>query len=98
MPGGIHPPLEQLLIWPTPNYVDPPTRSPYVLITACILGPISVALLFARLYVRIRMQRNAGLDDWLMLAALVSNRSTVTETLLTIAVPNDSHDCSLSAG
>lgn len=72
MPGGIQPPLEQMLKWPVPNYIDPSTRSKYVLITACVLGPINTALLLARLWVRVRMQRNAGLDDWLMLASLVS--------------------------
>jgi hypothetical protein len=72
MPGGIQPPLDVLLNWPIPNYVDPPTKPSYVLIVACVLGPISIALLFARLWVRVRLQRNAGLDDWLMLASLVS--------------------------
>ncbi|KAF2828246.1 hypothetical protein CC86DRAFT_288791 [Ophiobolus disseminans] len=72
MPGGIHPPLRQLLTWPTPNYIDPPTQPKYVLIFACVMGPISIALVFARLWVRVRMQRNAGLDDWLVLASLVS--------------------------
>jgi hypothetical protein len=81
MPGGIQPPFEVILTWPIPNYVNPPTRSPYVLIVACILGPISTILLFARLWVRIRMQRNAGLDDWLMLASLVS--------VVMILKPND---------
>jgi hypothetical protein len=54
-----------------PNYINPPTKSKYVLIAACVLGPISILLLLARLWVRIRLQRNAGLDDWLMLASLV---------------------------
>jgi hypothetical protein len=72
MPGGIQIPLVQWLIWPAPNYKNPDTKPSYVLITSCILGPISIAILFARLWVRVRLQRNAGLDDWLMLAALVS--------------------------
>ncbi|KAH3968205.1 hypothetical protein HBH98_070930 [Parastagonospora nodorum] len=70
MPGGIQPPIEELLSWPVPNYIDPPTKSKYILIVACVLGPISIILLLARLWVRIRLQRNAGLDDWLMLASL----------------------------
>ncbi|CAO2651656.1 Nn.00g042260.m01.CDS01 [Neocucurbitaria sp. VM-36] len=69
MPGGIHPPIEQILEWPRPNYIDPDTRPKYVLIFSCIIGPISIALLFARLWARIRIQNSAGWDDWLMLAS-----------------------------
>jgi hypothetical protein len=76
MPGGIQPPVDQWLKWPLPNYNDPPTRPLYVLLCACILGPISFAFLFARLWVRIRLQRNAGLDDWLMLASFVRTFSS----------------------
>jgi hypothetical protein len=72
MPGGIHPPLEVILAWPKPNYVDPERRSNSMLIVSCVLGPITVALLLARLWVRIFHQRNPGWDDWLMLAATVS--------------------------
>lgn len=70
MPGGIHAPISQWLKWPIANYIDPPTQPKYVLIFSCVIGPISVALLFARLWVRLRIQRNAGWDDWLMLASL----------------------------
>ncbi|KAF2020201.1 hypothetical protein BU24DRAFT_477348 [Aaosphaeria arxii CBS 175.79] len=71
MPGGIHPPLAVILSWPTPNYVNPTTRPKTVLITACIFGPLTTLLLLARLWVRMRIQRNVGWDDWLMLAAIV---------------------------
>lgn len=72
MPGGINVPLDVLLAWPAPNYNNPVTQSKYVLIFSCIIGPISIALLCARLWVRMQMQHNAGWDDWLMLAAAVS--------------------------
>jgi hypothetical protein len=71
MPGGIHAPTEQWLKWPAPNYVDPPTKPKYVLAFACLLGPISTLLLFARLWIRARVQRRAGWDDWLILASWV---------------------------
>ena len=72
MPGGINVPLDVFSAWPAPNYNDPVTQPKHVLVFSCIIGPISVALLFARLWVRIHMQHNAGWDDWLMLAAAVS--------------------------
>ena len=73
MPGGIHPPIEVLLSWPAPNYVDPVTRPKVATIFACIFGPLTIFLLLARLWIRFRVQRNTGLDDWLMLIASVSN-------------------------
>ncbi|KAF3047450.1 hypothetical protein E8E12_007053 [Didymella heteroderae] len=69
MPGGINVPLDVILSWPSPNYNDPVTQPKRVLVFSCIIGPISIALLCARLWVRIHMQHNAGWDDWLMLAA-----------------------------
>ncbi|KAH7085478.1 hypothetical protein BKA63DRAFT_18643 [Paraphoma chrysanthemicola] len=69
MVGGREIPLEVLLSWPKPNYIDPITKPKYVLVFSCILGPISIAMLLARLWVRLRIQRSVGWDDWLMLAS-----------------------------
>ncbi|KAF2831695.1 hypothetical protein CC86DRAFT_282536 [Ophiobolus disseminans] len=71
MPGGIHPPASQWFKWPRPNYVDPTTKPKYILVLSCLLGPLSLAVLLARLWVRVRIQKSAGLDDWLMLASWV---------------------------
>jgi hypothetical protein len=88
MPGGIHPPPTQWLVWPTPNYIDPITKPKCVLFFACLLGPISAALLLARMWVRIRVQKRAGCDDWLMLVAWVSNATygRAAEKLTVIAL------------
>jgi hypothetical protein len=69
MPGGLHPTIEIFLTWPRPNYIDPVTKPKYVLVLSCILGPISLALLLVRFWVRLRIQQNPGWDDWLMLAS-----------------------------
>jgi hypothetical protein len=79
MPGGLHPPLEVISSWPKANYSNPITRSKAVLIVACVFGPVTIALVLARLWVRIRIQHNAGVDDWLMMAAIVS-LSIMTKT------------------
>jgi hypothetical protein len=86
MPGGLHPPLEQWLQWPAPNYVNPPTKPPYVLAFACILGPVSLAAFSARLWVRVRIQKNPGWDDILMLAAWVRALATWERSLLVLIV------------
>jgi hypothetical protein len=72
MPGGIQPPMEELLSWPIANYENPVTQPKYVLIFSCIIGPMSIALLLARIWVRVHVQHSAGWDDWLMLAAAVT--------------------------
>jgi hypothetical protein len=72
MPGGYHPPPSVLASWPAPNYVDPPLFSlSNPVVTIAILGIVSVVVVGARMVARFKIQRNAGLDDWLMLAALV---------------------------
>ncbi|PVI02442.1 hypothetical protein DM02DRAFT_492362, partial [Periconia macrospinosa] len=78
MPGGIHPPIEVILSWPVPNYDDPVTRPMVGTVLASIFGPISLFLVFARLWVRIYMQRNPDWDDWAMLAAVVIRACGVT--------------------
>jgi uncharacterized paraquat-inducible protein A len=56
--------------------MDPVLRPKTIVYIACILAPFSTLFLLARLHVRIRIQRNAGWDDWLMVAALVSQTGT----------------------
>ncbi|PVH92815.1 hypothetical protein DM02DRAFT_477774, partial [Periconia macrospinosa] len=69
MPGGIHPPLEVIASWPAPNYHNPARRPRATTYLACVMSPIATFFIFARLWVRFYMQRNAGWDDWLMVAA-----------------------------
>lgn len=73
MPGGPKPPLEVIASWPAPNYINPEGRGTVTSNLAYVLSPITFFIYFARLWVRFFLQRNAGIDDWLMVAALVSN-------------------------
>ena len=66
------PPPDVVASWPAPNYVDPETRGPALLITVLIIMPIALVTLACRLYVRMYLLRRAGWDDWLMIAAAVS--------------------------
>jgi hypothetical protein len=72
MPGGPHPPLEVVASWPAPNLVNPEGRGMVTTVLAAIFTPITIFVVFARLWVRFRLQRNAGVDDWLMIASLVN--------------------------
>jgi hypothetical protein len=71
MPGGPRPPLEVIATWPPANLVNPEGRGTVTSIIAGVLSPITFFVVFSRLWVRFYLQRNAGWDDWLMVAALV---------------------------
>lgn len=65
------PPVDVLLSWPTPNYIDPPTRGPALLIVNSILIALTVLTVAARLYTRLVIKRWFGIDDVFILIALL---------------------------
>ncbi|KAH8638847.1 hypothetical protein IG631_06617 [Alternaria alternata] len=71
--SGLLPPISVLGKWPVPNYDDPVTRSKAVLITSCALGSVMLVTVGARMWARAIIQRNAGLDDWIITAAMGRN-------------------------
>jgi hypothetical protein len=68
-----NPPLEVVATWPKPNYDNPEHRGPALLIVEVTIMSVAILTLMARLYVRIFKVNKHGLDDWLMLAAMVSH-------------------------
>jgi hypothetical protein len=68
-----NPPPEVMATWPEPNHVDPQHRGPALLIVETSIMSVAILTLMARLYVRIFKVNKHGLDDWLMLAAMVSH-------------------------
>lgn len=77
MPGGIHPPPSVIAQWPKPNYDDPVTQSGLVPVIV-IFTVLSCCMVTARLLVRGVMQRNMGLDDWIIIAAMVGDLEHVS--------------------
>lgn len=65
------PPLEVILKWPKPNYVNPTTRGSGLLIVELTLVPIALICVVLRLWIRIGWLRKSWWDDWLMFAAMV---------------------------
>jgi hypothetical protein len=63
-------------------------------VIAYVLSPITFFIVFARLWVRFRLQRNAGVDDWLMVAALVIPLSSRFHQKLASHLLFDSHSSS----
>jgi hypothetical protein len=63
MPGGVHPPLDVILSWPTSNYVNPDTEGPGLIIICIVFGSVTTVLITLRLWARIFIIRQPGLDD-----------------------------------
>ncbi|KAK3902818.1 hypothetical protein C8A05DRAFT_15174 [Staphylotrichum tortipilum] len=60
------PPKEVTSTWPAPNYINPETRGPALIIVEIVALCISTACLALRLFVRIHILRSPDWDDWLM--------------------------------
>ena len=65
------PPPEVLATWPKPNYVDPITRGPSLMIVELTLLPIAMIVVFLRLWVRISWLKKSWYDDYLMIVAMI---------------------------
>lgn len=74
MPGGIHPSLLVEGSWPAANYVNPAHHGPAVAGLLGVLSTLTVLTVCLRLWIRLRVQMNAGLDDMCILLAMVSQR------------------------
>ncbi|KAL6712563.1 hypothetical protein ACN47E_000440 [Coniothyrium glycines] len=64
------PPLEVLLSWPKPNYENPKTRGPALVIVNSICITLVIVVVALRLYTRLVIKRWFGLDDIFILLAL----------------------------
>ena len=65
-------PPEVVASWPRPNYVDPVTEGPALVILGIVLGAVASFLVTARIYSRLFITRAPGLDDFLIVLSLVS--------------------------
>jgi hypothetical protein len=64
-------PLSVIASWPTPNYTNPHTYGPALLIFNTILIALSSIAVSLRLYVRLTITKWFGLDDALIVLAQV---------------------------
>jgi hypothetical protein len=65
------PPVDVLLSWPTPNYDNPVTRGPALVIVNSIFISLATITVAARIYTRIVIKRWFGIDDVFILLALL---------------------------
>lgn len=69
--GGLHPPSEVLLSWPAPNYVNPEDRGWSSSIVLLVFLGATFFVYLARMWARLGIGKNAGLDDTLMSIAML---------------------------
>ena len=67
-----NPPPAVYLSWPAPNYVDPETRGPMLVVLPVVLVTVSFLIVVLRLYTRFVLIKSVGADDWLIGASIVS--------------------------
>lgn len=68
-------PLDVFLSFPLPNYKNPPTRGPALVIVNAILIALVVVAVLLRLYARLFIKRWFGSDDIFIILALVCSPS-----------------------
>jgi hypothetical protein len=69
--GGIHPPPEVLLSWPVPNVVDPEERGWESSILLIVVFALTFLVYIGRMWARLVVAKNAGMDDILMSVAML---------------------------
>ncbi|KAF2765627.1 hypothetical protein EJ03DRAFT_377627 [Teratosphaeria nubilosa] len=65
------PPLDVILSWPKPNYVDPATRGPASVVVSLIFAVLMLIVVSLRLYCRTRVKKWFGWDDVMIAFALI---------------------------
>ncbi|KAF2400162.1 integral membrane protein [Trichodelitschia bisporula] len=71
MPGGLHPPIEVLKEWAARDHSHIETRGWGLVVVTLLMSLLTFATLVARLWARLVIQRNAGLDDLIITIAAV---------------------------
>ncbi|ORY16421.1 hypothetical protein BCR34DRAFT_106096 [Clohesyomyces aquaticus] len=69
--GGLFPPPSVLVGWPAPNYQNPEDRGWAGSIVMILVLAITCATFLARIWARMSVSKNPGLDDLLMSIAMV---------------------------
>jgi hypothetical protein len=80
--GGLNPPPDVILSWPKANRVNPEERSWAAPIILLILMGITFLVYIARMWARLVLSKNAGLDDVLISLAILPLFGLTISTVL----------------
>ncbi|KAH7347023.1 hypothetical protein BKA66DRAFT_477831 [Pyrenochaeta sp. MPI-SDFR-AT-0127] len=84
--GGLFPPKHVIASWPAANHVNPEERGwggPAALIVVMVMA---IAVYFARIWARLVVAKNAGIDDLLMSVAMLPLIGLTVSSILGIRV------------
>ncbi|EUC40350.1 hypothetical protein COCMIDRAFT_109065 [Bipolaris oryzae ATCC 44560] len=84
--GGLHPPPEVMLNWPKPNYVNPEERGWAAPVILLVFLGVTFLVYVARMWARIAISKNTGLDDILISAAMIPLFGLTIATVLGIRI------------
>ena len=70
-------PIEVLLSFPAPNYVNPETQGTSLIIVNAVLAALVLLAVILRLYTRIYIKRWVGSDDYAIIFATVCDTERV---------------------
>lgn len=68
--------LDAIESWPEPNYDDPVTRGPGLVVAGAVFGALGTVLVALRVYTRLRITSTFGLDDAFIIIAGVGTVNT----------------------
>lgn len=80
--GGLHPPSEVMLAWPKPNHIDPEDRGWSSSIVLLVSVGITFLVYIARMWARLGLGKNHGLDDTIMSIAMIPLFGLTISTVL----------------
>ena len=66
------PPLDVIARWPSPNYTDPETHGPAIVVVNILFSVIVLVAFVGRIYSRLAIKKWLGVDDVMCVLALVS--------------------------
>jgi hypothetical protein len=69
--GGVVAPPGVIKSWPRPNYVDPITHDWAGTVVVIVVFVLSIAVFTARIWARLVLAKNAGLDDLIISVAML---------------------------
>lgn len=69
--GGVNPPSDVILSWPAPNYINPETHDWTGTNVVIVFLVLAILVYAARIWARLAMAKNAGLDDLVMTIAII---------------------------
>lgn len=61
----------EVAAWPAPNYIDPETRVTVLIATLATGLALMLPFIFGRIYIRLKLRRGFGVDDWIIFVAAV---------------------------